>query len=119
VDKQTQRPRPPVRLIPFLPLLLPCLASLPSPRLQLLLGPLASSCARACGGREGQPEGRAGCTDLGAACPRWWGEAAPASRNVSSRYTRGGAVVVSGFGPVSISLGFGGFAWSVSVCGDW
>jgi len=82
-------------------LLLPCLASLPSPRLQLLLGPLASSCARACGGREGQPEGRAGCTDLGAACPRWWGEAAPASRNgqlvvaVSFAYALSIVVVIS------------------------
>jgi hypothetical protein len=118
-------PRPPVRLIPFPSFLAP-----PLPRLSPLLS--SSSCsarsrpaarAPAVAVKDSpRPEGRVGCTDLGAACPRWWGEAAPASRNVSSRYTRGGAVVVSGFGPVSISLGFGGFAWSVSVCvvtGEW
>lgn len=104
-------PRPPVRLIPFPSFLAP-----PLPRLSPLLS--SSSCsarsrpaarAPAVAVKDSpRPEGRVGCTDLGAACPRWWGEAAPASRNVSSRYTRGGAVV----GQLVVAVSF---AYALSI----
>lgn len=96
-DKQTQRPPLTVLFIPLPPLppspAAPCLLpSVPSP------SPPAPRVRR---GVAGWPRGTVrgtlgagvGRTDLRPACPRWRGEAASASRNVSSCFARRCAVL--------------------------
>jgi hypothetical protein len=96
-DKQTQRPPLTVLFIPlppFLPPLLLLASFLQFPYLPLLLRACAAGWPA---GREGQSAGRSGAgtgrTDLRPACPRWRGEAASASRNVSSCFARRCAVL--------------------------